>query len=502
MGRHATSKLRTVEDLFDIRTMGFRGEALPTIASVSRFRLSTAAADAREGVSLVFEGGHKLREEPCPPVRGTTVSVEDLFFNTPARRKFLKREETEVRHCLDAALRLCLAHPDVGFVVEHDGRTLLSTPASGGDLSSRAVAALGPQVAGRLWAVDERRLGCRVTGFIASPELTQSSARGVYTFVNRRYVRDRGLNYALQRALHDALAPGRHPLAVLFLEVDPKEVDVNVHPQKLEVRFADPAGVQQVLSAGVMEAVRASRAASSAVAPSSAASATPQYASAVERFLSRAQTAVAEWSAPDQTAPAFGQARPDINRGPPPGYFGALRLVGALGGRFWVCEGGGGSLLVVDPHAARERAHLSELSASLASASAPKERSLFSAQVELPRDVVEALLPHAPALERLGLSIERFGESAVAVRAVPDGLERTSPRDLLEAVAAALPSHEAVLRSLACRAAAAEPSNEPLHREFSALMESLDRADFDARAEHEAIVVLDVPLLELDRKAK
>jgi len=211
--RHATSKLRTVEDLFEIRTMGFRGEALPAIASVSRFQLTTSEPGAPEGTRVTVEGGASLSVEAAPPIGGTTVVVEDLFFNTPARRKFMKREETEVRHCLDAALRLCLAHPEVAFHVEHEGRALLSAPASPDDLGDRVVAALGREVLGRLLPVDERRLGLRVRGFIASPELSQSSARAVYTFVNRRYVRDRGLNHALQRALADAPFALRRELA-------------------------------------------------------------------------------------------------------------------------------------------------------------------------------------------------------------------------------------------------------------------------------------------------
>jgi len=506
--RHATSKLRTVEDLFEIHTMGFRGEALPAIASVSRFQLTTSQPGAAEGTRVTVEGGAPSRVEAAPPIGGTTVVVEDLFFNTPARRKFMKREETEVRHCLDAALRLCLAHPEVAFQVEHEGRVLLSAPASPDDLGDRVVAALGREVLGRLLPVDERRLGLRVRGFIASPELSQSSARAVYTFVNRRYVRDRGLNHALQRALADALAPGQHPLAVLSIELDPRQVDVNVHPQKIEVRFADPVAVQEALAAGVRQALRAPGAPGQ---PQSSQPPTPDYASAVERFLSRAQGAMlADWSPPPGESPSFGQARPDLNAAPPPGFYGRLRSLGTLGGRFWVCEGAGGSLVVLDPHAARERSHLSHFAQALERpVGVASEGSLFSAQVTVRREVFARVLAHAEVLARLGLSLEPFGDGTVAVRALPPGLERSNVAELLEALAPVLPlpstaptlaSYGAALRALACRAAAAPESN--LETERRALFDALDAADFDVPAEHGIIVVLDVPLLELDRKAR
>jgi DNA mismatch repair protein MutL len=507
--RHATSKLRSVEDLFEIRTMGFRGEALPAIAAVSRFQITTSEPGALEGTRIAVEGGGPPQIGAAPPIGGTTVLVEDLFFNVPARRKFLKREETETRQCLEAALRLCLAHPEVAFWVEHEGRALLSAPASPDDLGDRIVAALGREVVGRLLPVEERRLGLTVRGFIASPELSQSSARAVYTFVNQRYVRDRGLNHALQRSLADALPPGRHPLAVLSIELDPRQVDVNVHPQKIEVRFADPLSVQEALASGILRALRGPGAPGQST-PSNPLAPTPDYASAVDRFLARAQGAMlADWSPPPGEAPSFGQARPDLNAAPPPGFYGRLRVLGTLGGRFWVCEGGGGSLVVLDPHAARERAHLSRFARALEDEGSVAEGSLFSAQVAVRKEIAARVLAHEEVLGRLGLAVEPFGEGTVAVRALPPGLERADLAELLEALAPALPApasaptlsaYGATLRALACRAAAVPESS--LETERRALFDELDGADFDVPAEHSTIVVLDVPLLELDRKAR
>jgi DNA mismatch repair protein MutL len=219
--RHATSKLLDKEGLFHILTKGFRGEAIPAIASVSRFTLVTSEAEQLSGTRLVIEGGAPPVVEDAPAVGGTRIDVEDLFFNVPARRKFLKREQTELLHCEDAVTRLALAHPEVGFTLEHEGRVLWSSPPSATEPKQRAAAVLGTEAAPHLLAIDERRLGLTVTGFIAAPEFTLANARGLMTFVNHRYVRDRGLTSAIQRAYQDSLPPGRQPVALVFIELDP-----------------------------------------------------------------------------------------------------------------------------------------------------------------------------------------------------------------------------------------------------------------------------------------
>src|SRR5690606_30287289 len=238
--RHATSKLRDFDGLTRIRSMGFRGEAVPAIASVSRFERQTSQPNAPVGTRLRVEGGGDPGVESCEPVNGTLIRVEDLFFNVPARRKFLKRESTGLKHAEEAVLRIALANPEVGFFLQHGPVTLLASPACPDDPTERIAAALGSGVHPHLLEVHERQLGIAVRGHVASPEYTLPHARGIYTFVNRRYVRDRGLIHAVQKAFQDSLPPGRQPVVVLFIEIDPREVDVNVHPQKLEVRFSDP----------------------------------------------------------------------------------------------------------------------------------------------------------------------------------------------------------------------------------------------------------------------
>ncbi|MGA9525852.1 MAG: DNA mismatch repair endonuclease MutL [Myxococcaceae bacterium] len=531
MTRHATSKLRDLDGLSTIATMGFRGEALPAIASVSRFTVVTSEPHADVGTRIEVSGGGALQLEDAPPVGGTRMRVEDLFFNTPARRKFMKSEQTELRHCEEAVLRIALARPDVAFHLEHDGKPLF-TSAANDDLRERIAAALGSEVHRALLPVEERRLGVAVTGYIARPDYTLSNARGMYTFVNRRYVRDRALNASIQRAFADVLPGGRQPVVVLFIELDPREVDVNVHPQKLEVRFQDVRGVSDAVFAAIARALKADDAAAAAAGAATTGQDAAHYALAVERFLARAQTGGTglglEGTTPMRAfdspftpstpaqAPAFGQARPGINEAPPPGFFAQLRFIGTLARRFWICEAAGGTLLVLDPHAALERARLSAYLGMAEGAQGTGQGGLFSATVELSGPEAKLVAARARALAPLGLDVEPFGGTHFAVRAVPPGLEQVDLRALLTELAPQLPDLEGPLdattlgpsaRVLACFAAGASAPAGSSSRELSsdernALFAELDRADFHPSCRHGRIVVTELPLLELERRAR
>jgi DNA mismatch repair protein MutL len=506
MTRHATSKLRDLEGLSALSTMGFRGEALPAIASVSRFELLTCEPGAQVGTCIRVEGGGAPEVADAAPSGGTRIRVEDLFFNTPARRKFMKAEQTELRHCEDTLGRIALAHPELGFHLEHEGKSLFSSPPTA-DLRERIAAVMGPEVHKALLPVEERRLGLAVTGYIAHPDYTLSNARGIHTFVNRRYVRDRALNAALQRAFADVLPGGRQPVAFLFIEVDPAAVDVNVHPQKLEVRFQDVRGVADALSAAIGRALRAAAPEPAGLGLGQADAAQYQYA--VDRFLARAQASpggpftVAEGGG----APAFGQLRPGLNEAPPGEYFSQLRFLGTLGGRLWVCEGQGGSLVVLDPHAAIERARLSGYLGALFSRQAGQQ-TLFSATVQVPPAEARLLSGRVEALAFLGLEVEPFGGTHFVLRAVPAGLEQADKTALLVALVPHLPDPgapleretlEDAIRVLACHAAGAATSSRTLTgTEREALFAELDRADFHTPARHGRIVLRQLPLLELE----
>lgn len=511
--RHATSKLVDAAGLFDVHTKGFRGEAIPSIASVSRFTMLTSEHGAEVGTRIAVEGGSVPEVEDAPPVDGTRIDVVDLFFNVPARRKFLKRESTELVHCEEAVVRLALAHPEVGFTLEHGGKQLLSSPASERDPKERIGAMLGAEVTPHLLAIDERRLGVEVHGFIASPEFTLPTARALYTFVNRRYIRDRGVNAAVQRAFQEALPPGRQPVAVIFIDVDPPSVDVNVHPQKLEVRFSDPRSVQEAITAAIARALKAAPWRQSPSQPLEG-NLHAHYALAVDRFLARAQEAPGLPLEPQATPavadqrPAFGTARPGINEAPPPGYFGSLAFLSELGaragrGRFWLCEGAGGTLVILDPRAVRERVLFQSLAerheAGRLASAAP---TLFSATVTLPAADAAALAGQRDVLEELGLELEPFGGDTLAVKRIPPELEACDVTALLGELAALVTTdHEPadVLRLMAHHGASG-PDRTVSHDEVHRLLVELDGADFSVPVLRQRVVLQEVPLLELEAR--
>ncbi len=511
LSRHATSKLKDLEGLFQISTKGFRGEAIPAIASVSRFALTTSEPNATVGTRLRVEGGGPIELGDAPAAGGTLIEVEDLFFNTPARRKFMRRDQTELAHCEEAVIRLALAHPEVGFFLEHGGRSLFASPACEADPRERIAAALGVEIHPHLLEVDERRLGIRVRGYVASPEFTLPTARGIYAFVNQRYIRDRAVNHAIQRAFQESLPPGRQPVAVLFIELDPRAVDVNVHPQKMEVRFGDGRGVHDTVVGAITRALKSAPWLKPLEAQDASSGA--HYALAVDRFLARAKgEGQLEPLAPllaaegqEGAAPAFGNARPGINEAPPPGYFGALRYLGTLGRRFFVCEGSGGTLVVVDPHAALERVRLTELRRALASPPT-SQRFLFASRVELPLEPARVIAAHTTTLERLGVFLEPFGGTTFALSSVPPSLVGSDYQRLLIDLASALPppgvepSLGAAVQILACHAAG-QVRRAMSEGEIQSLLAQLDQAEFHVPCAHPTVVLTELPLLELARRA-
>src|SRR5688572_21005298 len=240
VSRHATSKIASLDDLEGVATLGFRGEALPSIASVSRFALISRHAHAEHGASLEIEGGRLGHVTPKPHPRGTTVEVRDLFFNVPARRKFLKAERTELGHIEDWLRQLALARPQVELRVTHNGKPSRRWKGEGDLLSQvRLHEALGEEFAQNALRVDHAAAGLRLHGWIAQPAYNRASADQQYLYVNGRSVRDRSIAHAIKQAYADVLFHGRQPAYVLFLELDPRRVDVNVHPAKHEVRFRD-----------------------------------------------------------------------------------------------------------------------------------------------------------------------------------------------------------------------------------------------------------------------
>ena len=405
--RHATSKIRRAEDLSRVATLGFRGEALPSIAAVASLSMRTRQADAALGVELVGTGDgiDSVRELACP--LGTHVEVGELFGNIPARRKFLKTAMTESSHVVRWLERIALARPDVRFELERDGRRTLFFPPTA-DPRERALAVLPHSIGGRLVQVEGRSPGARLFGFATPTDVSRGTTSDVHLFVNARPVRDRLLLQAVRQAYRDALPPGRHPVAVLFVEVDPGEVDVNVHPAKSEVRFRDPRALSALVRRSLVGALGVRRR-SAERAPQIF----PGEASKVGEELTPADYAWAPELPLSSTPGAPGA----------PFSFAALRYVGQVLATFLVLEGDD-QLVLLDQHAAHERVLFERMRQALLDGKLERQNLLTPIWLELARSDADALLSNRASLGSSGFEIEGgegtlAGGVRVGVRAVP-----------------------------------------------------------------------------------
>jgi len=455
--RHATSKLPS-DDLLDIAHLGFRGEALPSIAAVSRLTLTSRPGDAAEAWSLTVEGGRMGSPRPATAQAGTAIRVADLFFAVPARLKFLKSERAERQAVEDVVIRLAMAYPLVGFRLESEGKRLLDLPAGQSDLLEARDARLR-QVMGREFSenalpIDAEREGLRLTGLASLPTLNKATARQQYLFVNQRPVKDKLLVGALRGAYQDFLARDRHPMVALFLALPPSEVDVNVHPAKAEVRFREPALVRGLIvsalkhalaGAGHRSANTASNAALGAFRGYSGGSAPRPAAPAWDRgsaalYAAEAPPGFAEeesaygGSLPGMAmTPAAPRSAASVPEAPPAEDYplGAARA--QLFATYIVAESGD-SLVIVDQHAAHERLVYERMKAALANGGIARQGLLLPEVVELGAGA-ERLLARAEELAELGLAIEPFGSGAVVVRETPALLGQMNLRGLIEDLA-------------------------------------------------------------------
>ncbi|HUL60394.1 MAG TPA: DNA mismatch repair endonuclease MutL [Anaeromyxobacteraceae bacterium] len=520
--RHATSKLRGAEGLAAIATMGFRGEALPAIASVSRLRLDTAPGADGEGTRLTVEGGAPGPVETVARTRGTTVEVRDLFFNTPARRKFMRAPATEAGHVTEAVIRLALARPDVGFTLRSGGRLVLGARA-GADPADRAADALGREARRHLVPVDAVRGEVRVRGLVCSPDHSEATGRALYLFVNGRYVRDRGAAHAVLRAFAGTLPGGRHPAGVLFLELPLDRVDVNVHPQKLEVRFAAAREVYDALFHAVAGALRTApwlgrmaRDEGPPAGPAVPLAAEPRDEAASALAWARAVHPPEGSGATLALAPAPSSSErlpfPVSLEGgevQPAGYFSSLRYVGQHARTYLLCEAPGGALVVVDQHASHERMLFHRLREAFRTRGLAVQPFLLPQVVTLPPATARALEAGLGELARLGLEVEAFGGDSFAVKGAPAALGGADLAALLGDLAQQLEQLERssavddafhdLLATVACHAAV-RANQEIGSQEARALLDGLDGIDFKARCPHGRPVVFELPLAELERR--
>ncbi len=534
--RHATSKLPE-DDLVHIATLGFRGEALPSIGAVSRMTVTSRAKGAGEAWSLAVEGGRKGAVEPAALGRGTRVEVRDLFYATPARLKFLKSARAEQMQARDALTRLAMAHHRVGFVLSDGQRDLLNLPAAQGELFesrlSRLSAILGRDFAENALAIDAEREGIKLTGHIGLPTLNRANAQAQYLFVNGRPVRDKLLYGAVRGAYRDFLAHDRHPMLALFLEVPPALVDVNVHPAKTEVRFRDPALVRGLIvsalkhalaEAGHRASTTVSLAALGAMTPGAMASsggAGPVYAQAGTRStLPRGLAeAAAAYHAPlpglaqvpaARPAEAIGETALEPNGDPDEVLAEAYPLGAAraqLHGTYIVAQNEDG-IVIVDQHAAHERLVYEGMKRQLAAGRVAAQLLLLPEVVELDEPAAERLAARAEELAEIGLRLEAFGPGAVVVRETPALLGEVDVQRLVRDLADELAelgealtltsSLEAVCSTMACHGSvrAGRLLNAA---EMNALLRQMEATPHSGQCNHGRPTYVELKLADIER---
>ncbi len=464
--RHATSKLPD-DAIEQVTTLGFRGEALPSIASVARLTIESRMPGA-DGWKRVVDNGALVAEGPAALAKGTRVLVEDLFARIPARRKFLRSGRSEYAACLDVVKRLAMANPEVGFSMEHDGRRVLDVQ-GGQDRLARVAALTSRDLASNSIGVDLGRGELHLGGVISLPTYNRGVSDHQYLFVNGRPVKDRLLVGALRGAYADLLARDRHPVVALFLDVPASEVDVNVHPAKTEVRFRDPQLVRGMIVGGLRRALdehgfrSVQRPAEAALAawqqePAAPAPATgflfgaaPRTEPAVHLFgadiappspdVARVYDRLVPFASP---APLAGRA--EVAVAPPPQAeehpLGIAR--GQIARTYIVAEAEDG-LVIVDQHAAHERLVLEQLRAGMAGRAVPSQGLLLPEVVELDEPTCDRLEAAAPQLAALGVELERFGPAAVMVRATPAMLGTIDCIRLVTDIADDLAGYDAAL---------------------------------------------------------
>ncbi|MCW1381824.1 DNA mismatch repair endonuclease MutL [Novosphingobium sp. KCTC 2891] len=452
--RHATSKLPD-ESIELVATLGFRGEALPSIASVARVTIESRSRATGEAWKRVVDHGELASEGPAALPPGTRVRVEDLFGKVPARRKFLRSPRAEWAASLDVVRRLAMARPDIGFTLEHDGRRALHVQ-PGDSLEARVAQLVARELKDNAVEVDLARGDYHLVGVAGLPTYNRGVADHQYLFVNGRPVKDKLLNGAVRGAYADMLARDRHAVLALFLDVPPEEVDVNVHPAKTEVRFRDPAlvrgmivtGLRHALSAGDRRSAQAPDASAMAAwqseplgVPAFPAAPAPLFAPQQGSIFAASQSRLSEaghaWRGYEAGVMAPPVARAEAAEAPPPEAadhpLGVAR--GQVANTYIVAEAADG-LVIVDQHAAHERLVLERLRAAGAGAGdAPSQALLIPEVVELEEVAADRLEDAAPKLARFGLVLERFGPVAVLVRAVPAALAKGDPAALVGDVA-------------------------------------------------------------------
>jgi DNA mismatch repair protein MutL len=496
LARFATSKIATLEDLERASTLGFRGEALASIGAVARLAISSRRAGDRHAWRIACNAGAVSEIEPAPLSAGTTVEVEDLYFNTPARRKFLKSEATEFARCDEAFSRIALSRPAVAFSLAHNGRRTAHLPPE--DLRRRCARLIGEDFAGSAVDVNADGSRARLTGLAAPPGFTRANRDAQYLFVNGRFVRDKVVSHAIREAYADVLHHDRHPAFVLFLEVDPALVDVNVHPTKSEVRFRESSAMHQFVF----------HALSKAIAAPAASRAMPQSASPGAAWPVQAGLGIAQSSQRYEAflgAAVAAEQRPEVavsSESPVLGY-----AIAQIHGVYIVAQNAAGMVLV-DMHAAHERIVYEGLKTALDTSTLPSQPLLVPIAMTATAEEVEQAGAARAELGSLGFDVAAAGPRELMIRAVPAMLADLDSQGLLRSVLSEMREFGAsrvlterrneLLSTMACHAAVR--ANRALTvPEMNALLRRMEETERSGSCNHGRPTWVQFGMSDLDR---
>jgi DNA mismatch repair protein MutL len=543
--RHATSKLAADDDghvdLLDIRTMGFRGEALPSIGSVSRLGILSRAAGTDSAFEITVDAGRIDGPKPAPwsglTSNGTRVEVRDLFYATPARLKFMKTERSEAQAIADTVRRLALARPDVAFHLETDERAIIKLQAEQGETSEarlkRLGAVLGKEFRDNAVEIAAEREGVRVSGFAGLPTFNRGSAQHQYLFVNGRPVKDKLLVGVLRAAYQDFLARDRHPMAVLFIDLDPMEVDVNVHPAKTEVRFRDSGNVRGLMIGALRHALAAAgHRASTTVAGAALGAATSHVAPSLPWNTGQARWSPARPVVEDQdyvdpypgghnasgmsdnrasTFDAFvGSPSARVERAPDdaPVETPPLGVARAQVHETYIIAQTADGMVIVDQHAAHERLVYERMKAQMAGEGVRRQALLIPEIVELSEEEALRVLDRAGELEAMGLEVEPFGRGAVAVRATPAIFGEMDVKGLIRDLADDFAEYEAglalkermeeVMGNMACRGSV-RAGRRLTADEMNALLRQMEVTPHSGQCNHGRPTYVELKLADIEK---
>lgn len=496
--RHATSKLRE-EDINQIEFFGFRGEALPSIASVSRMNITSKHKDEEFAWQLQINGGEKQELIPASLSVGTKVEVRDLFFATPARLKFLKTEKTEISYIVDTIYKIAMANPTVSFSLTSDGKDILSVKAEDQDLSTRLAALIGNNFSDNFAQIELNDPDCKISGFISLPTHNLGTSNEQYFFINKRPIKDKLLSVAVKIAYQDFIPNGRHPLVYLFLEMDPEFVDVNVHPAKAEVRFKDANLVRSAVISAIKQGIRnIGKTASSHLSHFALESFIPQTKPTAEFAEDLRPQYTSAPKTPHFTRPAAAIFEPiaPIVKADPQEFeanqqdFPLGSACGQIHDTYIIAQTRDGMILI-DQHAAHERIFYEQLKEQINKTQVATQRLFIPEIIELPEHIIESLLTQN--LERFGLYLEKFGANAIAVTEMPAILRCADVRKLILDIVDDLQEYQQqlsleskinhILATFACHHSIRAGRNLSI-KEMNALLREMEKCDHTGQCNH------------------